>query len=718
MISDSKKIKRVGFILILVFSSSVVLNSILSQECRKNETIKIHTQSENHFSDQWLENPCFDNAYESWFYNTIGDTSDFNGSIDDGKANFNILGDQHTFSLIADPPLILDWEEVDNPEFPNHPDIDEITAEGCRVSHEFDDVTAVQNPSVHWEQDITMPVNMTDYVIKSASIQAIVNATVDENLDRYFDAYYSRLARLSPNYVVDTYSIGDFIRFYVLISDLDRNQVYEIAYFQTEQIGDGNPPGKDYLFDTYMFSVPQEVLIFYLESVLGADHSNFTVSLGIRIHTEDNLADYWDLDNFDEIIIKFVNLTFTYEKKIDRYTTISLNQIGESISGENFIIKDANLSFKYKIDQTLSQSLSLNSELKLIINNYELEKTIRLSSMNTTFQEINLGKEDVFSYILKNINITISIQIFIADQFLLDDIITISIDDVFLTISYAEIIEDPPLPDYFLWIILIVLISIIGILGILSLRSYVILPRKQKIDSYLALRTQKFKDIRNLQAIIAIHKPSGLPVYSQSYSSIIEGKKTLFSGFIQAVSIIGEEITRTDKKDEKMKKQKEKIDFQKVIELDLKQFYCLILDVEELRTVLILKSKSSKRLKQILVHFNFALYLKISDNLKNWDNKVNSLDDIIRPLLNEYFDIYYKDPFKVNIQESELLKIKKKLNLSKFEFQVMETVFAILNETSYFKLMDILERETDKNEDQIINALESLIELKLINPIK
>ncbi len=32
--------------------------------------------------------------------------------------------------------------------------------------------------------------------------------------------------------------------------------------------------------------------------------------------------------------------------------------------------------------------------------------------------------------------------------------------------------------------------------------------------------------------------------------------------------------------------------------------------------------------------------------------------------------------------------------------------------------MDILESETDKNEDEIINALESLIEYKLIKPCK
>jgi hypothetical protein len=576
----------------------------------------------------------------------------------------------------------------------------------------------VQNPSVHWDRNITVPVNMLDFEITSASIQAIVNATLDENIDRFTDYYYGYLARNDPNAVVDTFGVGDYVRFYVLISDLEKNKVYEIAYFQTAQVGIGSPPGLDYLFDTNMSTVSEEVLKFYLSSVLNTDNHNFTITLGIRLNIEDNVVGGYDLDTFNELIINYLNLTFTYEKKIDQLTTISWNQIGDSISGNNVILEDANLNFKYKIDQIWPQSLSLNSELRIVINNYDLERTIKLSSINTTFQEISLSKIDVLDYILTNINISISIQVFIADDFVLDKKVTITIDDVYLTIAYLRIVADPPLSNDFLWVILIISSIIIVILGALSLRSYVIIPRQQTKKSYLLLRTQKFKDIRNIQAFIAMHKPSGLPIYSQSYSRLMKGKKTLFSGFIQAVSIIGEEMTKTDKKDLKMKRDKNKIDFHKVVELDLKQFYCLVLDVEELRTVLILKSKSSKRLKQLLLHFSFALYLKISNHLQNWDNDLNGLEDVITPLIYEYFDIYYKDPFSINIQESEVPRYKKKLGLSKTEIHVLNIIFSILKEKSYFKLMDILEMDPGNSEDQDISALESLIEAKLIRPIK
>jgi hypothetical protein len=712
---------KYSLIVILFLSLLFLIPSITPREKNTHSqdgSLKIYSSSKEDYSDQWLENPSFDSPDESWFCTIQGDNSDVSGCLSDGKADFNILGDKHTFSLIADPPLALDWNEVDNPNFPNHPDIDEINADGCRVSHEWDDTTAVQNPSVHWDRNVTVSVNMLDYEITSASIQAIVNATVDENLDRYYDYYYGRLARTLPNEIVDTYGVGDYVKFYVLISDLEKSKVYEIANLQTEVIGNGAAPGIDYLFDTYMISVPEDVLKFYLSSVLNTDSHNFTVSLGIRLNIEDNVVTYYDLDTFNELIIKYLNLTFTYEKKIDQLTTISWNQIGDSINGNNIVLKDANLYFKYNINQIWPQSSSLNSGLQIIINNYELEKTIKLSSINTSFQEMYLGEDNVLSYILTNINISISIQVFIADEFVLENNFTISIDDVYLTISYIKIIEDPPLSYDFLWIILLVAIMVIGILGSLSLRSYLFVPRRQRRESYLMLRTQKFKDIRNLQAIIAMYKPSGLPVYTQSYSSMMKGKNTLFSGFIQAISIIGEEITRSDKKSSKMKIHKDKVDFHKVVELDLKQFHCLVLDVEELRTVLILKSKSSKRLKDILVQFSFIVYVKVSERLKDWNNEINGLDESIQPLVNEYFDIFYKDPFKANIQESELLKYKKKLDLSKFEFQIMTTIFSLLKEKSNFKLMDILERKTDKNEDGVINALESLIEFKLISPIK
>ncbi|MFX0074631.1 MAG: hypothetical protein ACFE96_04270 [Candidatus Hermodarchaeota archaeon] len=692
---------------------NIFVLSILPQKGQENWNTGLHTQGVKHYSSQWLKNPTFDDPNDSWFYNIEGDESDVNASCKDGKADFEVLGNRNSYTLIADPPVALNWTVKNNANFPNRPEMYEISEEGFRASHLYNDQTAISNPSVQWERNISLPLHMSDYVIDTASINVKVYANASLNIEREGDTE----GRNDHVASVETYDVGDYIRFYALISDLEKRKIYEIAHFQTETLGAGNPPGEDILEDTYMESVLEEDLTFYISSVLESDYQNFTISIGMQLHFEDNIVSNWDYDKINEAIIKSVNFSFNYSKRIDQSTKISWNQIGNSIIGERIEIEAVSLCLKYEIDKIWSSDISLNSKMQILINNYDCY-FIELSSFNTTYKELRIEGEELTPFILKNINITLSIQVFIGDEFVLTYPFKISIDDVYFQISYTKWIESESVNNDFIWIILVISFIVIGLLAALSLRSYVFLPRQQKKQSFLLKRTQKFKDVRNLQAIIAMHKPSGLPIYSQSYSSIMKGKKTLFSGFIQAVSIIGEEMTRSNKKDGKMKQSKDKTEYHKVIELDLKQFHCLVFDVEELRTVLILKSKSSKRLKEAVFHFSFALYVKISDRLKNWDNDLNHLEEIIRTLIYEYFDIHYKDPFDVNIKESELMKYKKKLNLSKFEFQIMNTIFVILNENSHFKLMDILEREVDRNEDEIINALESLIELKLIQPIR
>ena len=232
----------------------------------------------------------------------------------------------------------------------------------------------------------------------------------------------------------------------------------------------------------------------------------------------------------------------------------------------------------------------------------------------------------------------------------------------------------------------------------------------------LLLRTQKFKDIRNIQAIILIHRESGLPIFSRGYSLVMKGKKTLFSGFIQAISIIGDEISNEEQNKSKKKKSSDKIDNSKIIELDLKQFFCLVLDIEELRTVLILKSRSSKRLKQIMFNFTLTFYLKISKKLENFDNDLTDYPAIVSPLLNEYFELYYKENFITDHHEKDVQNLKKKHKLSKIQVQIMNAVLSILSERRTFRLMDVLEELNEKNEDLVIDAIETLIEHKLILP--
>ncbi|MFW9901466.1 MAG: hypothetical protein ACFFDY_09265 [Candidatus Thorarchaeota archaeon] len=897
-------------------------------ECTDNsnifqgEDLNLQGIVKDYYTIEYLNNSNF-NSQSSWFSVEEGDVSDVSGNISSGQANLEILGEEHTFSLIADPPLAVNWTEMDNPSLPDRPDIDEITSRGCRVSHQFDDITAVQQPSVHWDHNISMPIDMSDYVIKSASVQAIVNATVDENLDRLEDYLTGDFARLTPNDVVDTYSIGDFIQYYILVSDLEKNRVYEIAHFQTQQIGNGDPPGKDYLYDTYMLSVPQEDLIYALTSVLSVDNFNFTLTLGITLHIEDNLASYWDLDYFDEIYIKFVNLTFKFEKKMNQYTSISWNQIGHKLEGSNIDITNATLNFKYKINRNWSIS-SPNSEIRVYINDRIHPETVKLSVAESTFQEIKIGGFNVKNLIMSEENISVSIKVYIADSFTLNQTITISIDNASLFISYIDnvletntkfdlfieninktlqksidvtignsvnitikykdylnqfiqnaivqleglgspknltensileqynisiqttnlmfgnnyltlsaskkyyesieiqininvkkinceirtlsgeprieieagslpeielnlinlesneiikgaiveytwefgtgILEDSnndgiyettlqkcPFGTYTINIIafagdnysfnqyklnlivhkptginkgifyLIIIISIIsfiiiGILTALSLKTYVFAPQKIRKRNELLLRTQIFKDADNIQGILLVHTESGLPIFSRNYSAIMKGKKTIFSGFLQAVSLVSDEISNNKGSRFPLKEPGNKINPYKVIELDFKHFFCLILDIEELRTVLILKNKSSKRLQRQLFSFSLNLYFKITEQLKEWDNSLEQFRDIIPPLLDDYFFLYYKEFFRLAIPKPEIDEIKKKFNITKFQLKVLNELLLIATEKRIFKLMSLLEKFSQKSEDAVIDAVQVLINHEVIIP--
>lgn len=194
--------------------------------------------------------------------------------------------------------------------------------------------------------------------------------------------------------------------------------------------------------DTNMTYVDEDVLIFALTQVLKHDNHNFTITLGIDVDSEDNYPGY-ELDVWYSLLIKSCDLSFTYEKKMDKSSAVSFNQIGNQITGSNVKITKGNLSFKYMIDQQWPTSLSPNSEIRIIINDKQHSETLKLSSAPLNFEDAKLGGFDIISLLNLEINISVSIQVFIADGFSLDREIEISIDEVVLLISYTEEFPDP-----------------------------------------------------------------------------------------------------------------------------------------------------------------------------------------------------------------------------------------------------------------------------------
>jgi len=443
------------FILGIIILVPLLINISLTY---RNSTVNdyyefLHTSRVvQHEQKPWLDNPTFEGSGTPWFSVADGDSSDVNASIILGEANLGIRGDVRTFSEISGVPQFGEWIEVNHSIRPP-PLTREINQYGCNVSHVYDEDAGGSYPNsgdqtqtlvgILWKRNITMPVDMSDYIITNASVSAVVNGSADTNIETPPDRQYLYDTYYPAGYA----SLFDYARFYVEISDLNNIESYEIASNKTLDLGRGNQTRRGSgtshsMSDTYMTPDDEDEIIFELSQVLKHDNYNFTVTLGIEVDSEDNYQNY-ELDVWYSLLIKSCNLSFTYVKKMDQSTSISWNQVGNKVTGTNVQITDGNLRFKYKIDQPWPSLLSPNSEIRALINDRQHPETIKLSTATNSFQDAKIGGFDVTSLIPLNDNVTVSIQVFLADKFGLEQPIIVSIDDVYLEISYTETFPNP-----------------------------------------------------------------------------------------------------------------------------------------------------------------------------------------------------------------------------------------------------------------------------------
>ena len=224
------------FITLFIFASPFVfqfLNIKMMNSSQGSPTQGyLRTSAEELGDREWLDNNIFD-VQGQWYNTTEGDPTDVNANINNGAANFITEGETHAFSEISGIPQGSDWTKTPNPEYTAYPnDYSDIDPQGCRVEHYWHE-DANQLPSVHWERNITMPHDMSNYIITSASITAIVNGSCDSTPsdggsvgDRGIEAKGDSCAN---------YSTGDYARFYIRISDTVKKKVYEIAWNQTSE---------------------------------------------------------------------------------------------------------------------------------------------------------------------------------------------------------------------------------------------------------------------------------------------------------------------------------------------------------------------------------------------------------------------------------------------------------------------------------------------------
>jgi len=105
----------------------------------------------------------------------------------------------------------------------------------------------------------------------------------------------------------------------------------------------------------------------------------------------------------------------------------------------------------------------------------------------------------------------------------------------------------------------------------------------------------------------------------------------------------------------------------------------------------------------------------LSEHIENWDGSLDQFEDLVPPIINDYIELYYKEPFIIK-KPIPVTKLKKESELNTMEARVLNVIYSVAKNKSAFHLDFIIESVHEHNKDKIIDALESLIQKKIITP--
>jgi len=152
-----------------------------------------------------------------------------------------------------------------------------------------------------------------------------------------------------------------------------------------------------------------------------------------------------------------------------------------------------------------------------------------------------------------------------------------------------------------------------------------------------------------------------------------------------------------------------------ILELDFKYFYCLICDRQDLRIIFILTERASDRLKKVISDLSLGAMLELSEQIENWDGAIHEFEVMFPPIINNYVDLYIKEPFTINNAEF-IAKLRKAGELNSMETRILNVLYSIAKSKKEFYLKAILEIIHEKNKDIIIDGIETLIKKQVIIP--
>jgi hypothetical protein len=224
----SKKLFLLFFISIILFLNVLLLgitnidysNSSQFDSNVEEEKKLPQTSADISFNNiPWLENPDFSSpTIDPWFNATQGDSSDIKASFSSGQADYIVLGEEDTkvISDVFQNPS--DWVAFNKTGLEDNPNNGfSISSDGAFASHDWNDGTANQIPHIYWRFNVSMGFDMSDFEIINASIEVIMNASVDQNVDVPGDT----TAVYSPVRALNQIAAYDYIHYTVEVSDMN-----------------------------------------------------------------------------------------------------------------------------------------------------------------------------------------------------------------------------------------------------------------------------------------------------------------------------------------------------------------------------------------------------------------------------------------------------------------------------------------------------------------
>ena len=107
--------------------------------------------------------------------------------------------------------------------------------------------------------------------------------------------------------------------------------------------------------------------------------------------------------------------------------------------------------------------------------------------------------------------------------------------------------------------------------------------------------------------------------------------------------------------------------------------------------------------------------LELSEQIGNWDGAIHEFELKFPPIVNNYIELYFKEPFMINSVKI-ISKIKKEGDLNSMATRILNVVYSIAKSKQEFHLETIFELIHEKNKDVVIDGIETLIKKQVIIP--